>query len=66
MKKKHDKIILLAKTNLNSIEILVSRASSNSYIIHDQFGSVNNVLRKYDDMEEEIKNLKTSIIYQRF
>ena len=66
MKKKHDKIILLAKTNLNSIEILVSRASSNSYIIHDQFSSVNNVLRKYDDMKEEIKNLKTSIIYQRF
>ena len=26
-----------------------------SYIIHDRFVSVNNVLRKFDDMKEEVK-----------
>ena len=26
-----------------------------SYIIHDQFVPVNNVLRKFDDMKEEVK-----------
>ena len=37
-----------------------------SYIFsHDKFISVNNVLREYD-MKEEIKNLKTLAIHQRF
>ena len=35
-----------------------------SYISHNEFVSVNNV-REYD-MKEEIKNLKTSAIHQRF
>ena len=38
----------------------------NSYISHNEFISVNNMLRKYHDMKEEIKNLKISIVYQRF
>ena len=42
-KKKHNKVVLLTKTKL--------------HICHDNF--VNNVLREYDDMKEEIKNLKT-------
>ena len=55
-KKKHGKIVLLAKTNLNTIEILISKASIDSSISHDEFFSVNNVLKDYDDMKEEIKN----------
>ena len=43
---------MLAKYNLNTNEVLLSKALINSYINHDQFISVNNVLRKYD----EIKN----------
>ena len=37
-----------------------------SYFSHDKFVSVNDVLRKYVDMTEEIKNLKISIVHQRF
>ena len=49
----------------------ISRALINSYISHDEFALVNvlimnNVLRKYNDMKEEIKYLKTSIVHQRF
>ena len=35
-KKKHDRIALLAKTKLNSIEVLISKASVISYISHDK------------------------------
>ena len=35
-KKKHDKILLLAKFNLNSIELLISKASIDSNISHDE------------------------------
>ena len=36
-KKKHDKIVLLAKSKLNSIEVLISKALINSVISHDEF-----------------------------
>ena len=59
MKKKYDEIVLLAKTKLSSAEVLISKASINSNISHYEFVLVNNVLKEYDDMREEIKNLKT-------
>ena len=58
-KKKHDKILLFAKSKLNSIEILISKALIDSVISHDEFVLTNNVLRKYNKMEEELINLKT-------
>ena len=58
-KKKHDKILLFAKSKLNSIEILISKVLIDSVISHDEFVLTNNVLRKYNEMEEELKNLKT-------
>ena len=58
-KMKHDKIVLLAKTNLNCIRGLTCRSSIDSYIGHDDFLLINGVLRKYDYMNKEIKNLKT-------
>ena len=57
---------MLAKTKLNSIEVLISKALINSYISHDELVLVNNVLKEYDDMKEENKNLKTSTVHQRF
>ena len=54
-KKKHDKIVLLAKSKLNSIEVLISKALSNSNISHDEFVLINNVLTEFYDMKEEIK-----------
>ena len=58
-KKKHDKIVLLAKSKLNSIEVLLSKALMDSNISHDEFVLMNNVLTEWDDMKEEIKNFKT-------
>ena len=45
-KKKHDKIALLAKTKLNCIEALISKSLIVSYISHDGFVLVNNVLKE--------------------
>ena len=36
-KKKHDKIVLLAKYILNSIKVLMSKALIDSFISHDEF-----------------------------
>ena len=54
-KKKHDKIVLLGKTKLETIEVVISKALMDSYISHDNFISVNVVLKEYNEMEEEIK-----------
>ena len=42
---KHDKIVFLAKSELNSIEVLVSKALIDSNISHDEFVLINNVLK---------------------
>ena len=66
MIKKHDKIVLLAKFKLNNIEVLISKALIDSSISHDEFVLINNVLKEYDYLKEEIKNLKTWTVYWRF
>ena len=43
-KKEHDKIVLLEKDKLNTIEVLISKDLIDSYITHDEFVSVNNDL----------------------
>ena len=63
MKKKHDKTVLLKKDKLITIEVLISKALIDSYISHDKFVSVNNVLREYNQIKEEIKNPATSVKY---
>ena len=60
MKKKHHKIVLLGKDKLNIIEFPISKALISSYISHDEFVSVNIVLREYNEIKEEIKNSETS------
>ena len=47
---------MLAKTKLNTIEVFTSKALIDSIISHYEFESVNNMLKEYDDMTEEIKN----------
>ena len=64
-KKKHVKRAFLAKAKLNSMEKLMFRALINSYSSHDEFFLVNNVKREYDDMKEEVKNRKTSLIFEK-
>ena len=46
---------MLRKTKLDTVEVLISKAFIDSCISHDEFVSVNNVLRKYNKMKEEIK-----------
>ena len=58
-KKKHDKILLLPKSKLNNIEVLISKALTDSNINHDEFVLTNNVLKEYNVIKEKIKNLKT-------
>ena len=61
-KKKHHEIVLLAKSELNSIENLISKALIDSAISHDEFALINNVLREYNKMKEEIKKLNAESI----
>ena len=51
--------MLIAKSKLNSIEVLISKALIDSSISHDDFVLINNVQKKYSNMKEEMKNLKT-------
>ena len=37
------------------MEVLISKSLIDTCISHDEFVSVNNVLRKYNEMKEEIK-----------
>ena len=58
-KKIHDKIVLLAKSKLNSIEVLISKDLIDPVISHAECVLINNVLKEYYEMKGEIKNLKT-------
>ena len=58
-------IVFSAKSKLNSIEVLISKALINSYLSDDELVLINNVFKKYD-IHEEIKNLKTSTLNQSF
>ena len=44
-KKKHDKTVLLAKTELNSMEVLISKALIDLCISHNKLVFVNKVLK---------------------
>ena len=50
---------MLAKSKLNSIEVLISKALIDSVIGHDELDLIINVLKEYHEMKEDIKNLKT-------
>ena len=46
--------MLLGKDKLNTIEVLIFKAYFDSYICHDGFISVINMLREYSEMKEEL------------
>ena len=66
IKKKHDKIVLLGKDKLNTNEVLISKSLIDSYISHDEFVSVKNVVREFNDMKKEIKNPETYMEYTKW
>ena len=49
---------MLAKSKLNRMEVLIFKALIDSVISHDEFVLINNALKVYNEMKEEIKNLK--------
>ena len=55
-KNKHEKIVLLAKSKFNRIEVLISKALVDSVISDDEFFLINNILIEYSKMKEDIKN----------
>ena len=57
-KKKHMKIIMLAKSKLNNIESLMSQALIDLGISHEEFTTIVNEKEKYDQMKESVRNKK--------
>ena len=57
-KKKHDKILMLAKSKLISIDTLVSQALIDMEISHKEFVTILNERNKYEKMKENLKNVR--------
>ena len=57
-KKKHDKIIMLARSKLNSIESKISEALINNQISHEDFLTIINEERNYRELQESIRMMK--------
>ena len=55
-KKKHNKIITLAKRKLSDIETILSSALNYSKISHEEFTSIITEKNIYENMKENIKN----------
>ena len=61
-KKKHNKILSLAKRKLNIIETLLSQALSDLAISHEEFELVINEKIKYEKIKENINTIKSNDI----
>ena len=55
-KKKHDKIFMLAKSKLNSIETLISQALIDMEISHEEFITILNEKDKYEKIKNNLIN----------
>ena len=55
-KKKHNKIIVLAKNKLNTIDTLLSNALNDSKISHEEFSNIIIEKNTYENIKENIKN----------
>ena len=55
-KKKHNKIIVLAKNKLNTIDTLLSSALNDSEISHEEFTNIITETDIYENIKENIKN----------
>ena len=57
-KKKHNKIIALAKIKLNTIDMLLSSALNDSKISHEEFTNIIAEKNMYENMKGNIKEIK--------
>ena len=55
-RKKHNKIIVLAKNKLNTIDTLLSSALNDSKISHEEFSNIITEKNIYENIKENIKN----------
>ena len=53
-KEKHDKILMLAKSELNSIETLISQALIDMDISHEEFVTILKEKDKYEKIKENL------------
>ena len=60
-KKKHNKIIVLAKNKLNTIYTLLSTALNDSEISHEEFTNIINEENTYENIKENIKSMTEAI-----
>ena len=56
-KKKHDKIPILGKSKLDSIETLVSQVLIDVEISHEEFNAIIREKQKYEWMKENVRNV---------
>ena len=54
--KKHDKILMFAKSKLNSIETLVSQALIDMEISHEEFITILKEKDKYEKMKDNLRS----------
>ena len=58
-KKKHNKIVMLARSKLNSIESKISEALINNEIGHEDFMTIINEEEKYRELKESIRMISS-------
>ena len=61
-KRKHNKIVILARSKLNSIESKISEALINNEISHEDFMKIINEDRNYRELKESIRMMKSKKI----
>ena len=64
-KKKHIKIIALAKSKLNTIDTLLSSALNDSKISHEEFSNIITEKNMYENIKENIKDMTESSSLER-
>ena len=60
-KKKHDKILMLANSKLNSIESLASQGLIDMEISHEEFTTILKEKDKYEKMKENVRNISKKL-----
>ena len=58
-KKKHNKIVMLARSKLNSIESKISEELINNEISHEDFMTIINEEKKYRELKESIRMMNS-------
>ena len=58
-KKKHNKIVMLARSKLNSIESKISEALINNEVSHEDFMTILNEEKKYQELKESIRMMNS-------